>query len=105
MSFSQPAWMAQDACAGGHPGRPGLLRRLFGRRPRRRRPQAAFESFAAAQGREEAEDAPRSIVILNLLSHDQLVRLLEVCLVTPWGTVLLRACFSASGCEQLHADA
>ena len=72
----------QDACAGGHPGRPGLLRRLFGRRPRRRRPQPAFESFAAAQGRDDGEDTPRSIVILNLLSHDQLVSLLEVGLLT-----------------------
>ena len=69
----------QDACAGGQPGRPGLLRRLFGQRPRRRPPQAPFESFAAAQGRDEGEDAPLSIVILNLLSHAQLVSLLAVC--------------------------
>ncbi len=54
-----------------------MLRRLFGRRLRRR-PAAAFESYAAALGREEGEEALPSIVILNLLSHDQLLSLLEV---------------------------
>lgn len=67
----------QDANAARHTERPGLLRRLFGRRLRRR-PAAAFESYAAALGREEGEEALPSIVILNLLSHDQLLCLLEV---------------------------
>jgi len=66
----------QDACAGGLHRRPGLLRRLLGRRLPRRAPPP-FGSFADALGPGAGADASPSIVILNSLSHDQLLSLLE----------------------------
>lgn len=82
MNLSYPGNLGptgQDTHAGRpHHGRPGLLQRLFGQRLRRRRAAAAFVSYAAALGRDEGADALPSIVILNSLSHDQLVCLLEV---------------------------
>jgi len=66
----------QDACAGGLHRRPGLLRRLLGRRLPRRAPPP-FGSFADALGLDAGEAAAPSIVILNSLSHDQLLSLLE----------------------------